>query len=129
MPKMLLAAGPTMLVRVTASLICVAVTPGTPAGTVGQPGAVGPAAAAAPGLAAGPAPAPGPPAAAEGPPAGAPPGARAAAPASCAPGAALAAPASPAAPPSFPRALPVDATCAELFPPPGATSHTSRMRM
>src|SRR5207302_11250273 len=41
MPKMLLAAGPTMLVRVTATLICVAETPVTPL-TAGHPGAAPP---------------------------------------------------------------------------------------
>src|SRR5438552_15854831 len=45
-PKMLLAAGPTMFVRVTATLICVAETPVTPL-AAGHPGANAPPAAPA----------------------------------------------------------------------------------
>src|SRR4051794_20482284 len=44
MPKTLLAAGPTTLVSVTATLICVAETPGTFPDGDGHPRAVGPAA-------------------------------------------------------------------------------------
>src|SRR5438270_1659337 len=74
MPKMLLAAGPTMFVRVMATLICVDETPVTPL-AAGHPGAVAPPAApavppAAPAFDVAPvtppaavAPAPGPPAA------------------------------------------------------------------
>src|SRR6266568_4804674 len=120
MPKMLLAAGPTMFVRVTAILICVLDTPLTPL-AAGQPGAspgppVGP-------LAPGTAPAfdtaaPGPPIPV--PPPAEPPFAPAPAPfASAAPFAPGPVPVSPPIPP------PAAARLVDLGPDPGTSSHTS----
>src|SRR5437763_3925782 len=123
MPKMLLAAGPTMFVSVTATLICVAETPVTPL-AAGHPGAV-----AAPPPPAGPAAAPGfgavpaDPAAAEAPPAGPPP---ALAPAAAAPAAGPVAPLAPApVPASLEMPPPEAARLVDLGPDPGTSSHAS----
>src|SRR5438270_7079078 len=119
MPKMLLAAGPTMFVRVTATLICVAETPVTPL-AAGHPGASPPAAVppadpAAPALDAAPA----------GPPAAPAPGAEP----TVVLGPAPAIPTSPPCPAPLapsPEAPPPDARLVGLVPEPRTSSPGSR---
>src|SRR3954447_26771609 len=124
-PKMLFAAGPTMLVSVTAIFICEFVTPGTPLTVGGHPGATAPLDAAAPAPPAAPGRAP----AAACPPGAAPPAppAAALAPAPEVPPAAPPLVSDPA-PPPVARPPPADATFVEFVPLPGATSHTSRTK-
>src|SRR5438270_10261245 len=120
MPKMLLAAGPTMFVRVTATLICVAETPVTPL-AAGHPGASAPPAvppavpAAAPAFDVVP---PDPPAAVA--PAGPP---LAFGPAPAPPGAPFASGPVPGSPESAPP--PEAARLVDLGPDPGTRSHAS----